>query len=58
MPGAAGKLYQQFAITIAITVCISGINALSLTPALCSLLLRPKRQAERKGFLGWFNPDF
>ena len=58
MPGAAGKLYQQFAITIAITVCISGINALSLTPALCSLLLRPKRQAERKGFLGWFNRTF
>ncbi len=46
MPGAAGKLYGQFAITIAISVCLSGINALSLSPALCSLLLRPKKEGQ------------
>lgn len=39
--GIAGKLYQQFAVTIAISVVISGIVALTLTPALCALLLKP-----------------
>jgi len=41
IPGMVGKLYQQFAITIAVSVLISAFVALSLTPALCSLLLRP-----------------
>lgn len=41
IPGIVGRLYQQFAITIAISVIISAFIALSLTPALCSLLLRP-----------------
>jgi len=41
IPGIVGKLYQQFAITIAISVLISAFVALSLTPALCMLLLRP-----------------
>ena len=41
MPGIVGRLYQQFAITIAISVLISAFVALSLTPALCSLFLRP-----------------
>ena len=41
IPGIVGRLYQQFAITIAISVLISAFVALSLTPALCSLLLRP-----------------
>jgi len=41
IPGIVGKLYQQFAITIAISVLISAFVALSLTPALCSLMLRP-----------------
>jgi HAE1 family hydrophobic/amphiphilic exporter-1 len=41
IPGIVGKLYQQFAITIAISVLISAFIALSLTPALCSLMLRP-----------------
>lgn len=41
IPGITGKLYQQFAITIAISVVISAFVALSLTPALCTLLLRP-----------------
>ncbi len=41
IPGIVGRLYQQFAITIAISVLLSAFVALSLTPALCSLLLRP-----------------
>ncbi|MBC6989691.1 efflux RND transporter permease subunit [Hymenobacter sp. BT491] len=46
IPGIVGKLYQQFAITIAISVVISAFVALSLTPALCSLLMRPTEQRE------------
>lgn len=60
LPGITGRLYQQFAITIAISVLISAFNALSLSPALCALILRPKR--ERRGFVGkalnWFNIIF
>jgi len=41
LPGIVGKLYQQFAVTIAISVLISAFVALSLTPALCSLFLKP-----------------
>ena len=41
IPGIVGRLYQQFAITIAISVLISAFVALSLTPALCTLMLRP-----------------
>ena len=40
IPGIVGKLYQQFAITIAVSVMISAFVAFSLTPALCTLLLR------------------
>ncbi len=43
IPGIVGRLYQQFAITIAISVILSAFIALSLTPALCTLLLRPTR---------------
>ena len=47
MPGITGQLYRQFALTIAFSVGISAINALTLSPALCAALLRPtpKRQA-------------
>ncbi len=47
IPGIVGRLYQQFAITIAISVLISAFIALSLTPALCSLFLQPRKQSER-----------
>ncbi|WEK21442.1 MAG: efflux RND transporter permease subunit [Candidatus Pedobacter colombiensis] len=47
IPGIVGRLYQQFAITIAISVMISAFIALSLTPALCSLLLKPTRPDEK-----------
>jgi HAE1 family hydrophobic/amphiphilic exporter-1 len=50
IPGIVGRLYQQFAITIAISVLISAFVALSLTPALCTLILRPRKLSkESKG---------
>jgi HAE1 family hydrophobic/amphiphilic exporter-1 len=63
IPGIVGRLYQQFAITIAISVILSAFIALSLTPALCTLLLRPsKPDKEKKGldklfasFNNWFD---
>jgi hydrophobic/amphiphilic exporter-1 (mainly G- bacteria), HAE1 family len=45
IPGITGKLYQQFAVTIAISVLLSAFNALTLSPALAALLLRPKKQS-------------
>jgi HAE1 family hydrophobic/amphiphilic exporter-1 len=51
IPGITGRLYQQFAVTIAISVLISAFNALTLSPALASLLLKPKEEGEKKGFL-------
>ncbi|HEX6739552.1 MAG TPA: efflux RND transporter permease subunit, partial [Vicinamibacteria bacterium] len=58
--GIQGRLNQQFAVTIAIAVVISAFNALSLSPALCALLLRPRREARgRLGrFFGAFNRGF
>ena len=60
MGGITGRLYQQFAVTIAISVCFSAFNALTLSPALAAKLLRPK--GESKSFLdpfyGWFNRIF
>ena len=45
IPGITGRLYQQFAVTIAVSVVISAFNALSLSPALCSLLLKPRQES-------------
>ena len=60
IPGITGSLYQQFAVTIAISVCISAFNALSLSPALASLILRPKTENRGPlgGFYKWFNAMF
>ena len=44
IPGITGRLYQQFAVTIAISVLISAFNALTLSPALCALLLKPGKE--------------
>lgn len=55
--GITGLLYRQFAITITLSVVISAFNALTLTPALSSLILKPKRKSE-KGFFGSFNRGF
>jgi len=54
IPGIVGRLYQQFAITIAISVLISAFIALSLTPALCSLLLKPAELTEKSRGINWF----
>lgn len=54
VPGIVGRLYQQFAITIAISVLISAFVALSLTPALCTLLLKPHKIDEKSGGLDRF----
>jgi len=60
IPGITGRLYQQFAVTIAVSVLLSAVNALTLSPALAALLLKPK---EPMGgvlgrFFGWFNGAF
>jgi len=52
IPGITGRLYQQFAVTIAISVLISAFNALTLSPALASLLLKPRDKEKKKGLLG------
>ena len=52
IPGITGRLYQQFAITIAISVMLSAFNALTLSPALAGLLLKPKKLT--RGPLGKF----
>jgi hydrophobic/amphiphilic exporter-1 (mainly G- bacteria), HAE1 family len=54
IPGIVGRLYQQFAITIAISVLISAFVALSLTPALCTMLLRPMHMDESSRGLNKF----
>ena len=56
MAGITGILYQQFAITIVVSVVVSSVNALSLSPALCSILL--KKPKPYKGPLGWFFGKF
>jgi HAE1 family hydrophobic/amphiphilic exporter-1 len=54
IPGIIGRLYQQFAITIAISVMLSAFVALSLTPALCTLLLKPSHITKKSRWLGKF----
>src|SRR5712691_11847255 len=60
IPGITGRLYQQFAVTIAISVLLSAFNALSLSPALAALLLRPRTQGRGllRRFFDWFNRSF
>ncbi len=55
--GVTGALYRQFAVTISVSVVISGVNALTLSPALCALLLRPPKKARFFAFR-WFNRGF
>jgi HAE1 family hydrophobic/amphiphilic exporter-1 len=60
--GITGRLYQQFALTIVISVMLSAFNALSLSPALAAMLLKPKEKNKSRGPLGkfydWFNHWF
>ena len=60
IPGITGRLYQQFAVTIAVSVIISAFNALTLSPALAALLLRPRKEARGPlgAFFRWFNRVF
>jgi multidrug efflux pump len=57
VPGITGQLYKQFAMTIAISVVISGVVALTLSPALAALLLKPGH-GEKRGFFKWFEATF
>lgn len=56
--GTVGQLYKQFALTISVSMALSAIIALSLTPALCALLLKPHNPDEVKGFVGRFIKRF
>jgi HAE1 family hydrophobic/amphiphilic exporter-1 len=60
IPGITGKLYQQFAVTIAISVLLSAFNALTLSPALAALLLKPRTESHGllRRFFDWFNRVF
>ncbi len=60
IPGITGRLYQQFALTIAISVILSAFNALTLSPALAALLLRPRKESlgPLGKFFEWFNRVF
>ncbi len=55
IPGLVGKLYNQFALTIAIAVGLSGINSMTMSPALCALLLRPTRESGKNAFFRGFD---
>jgi len=57
MPGLTGQMYKQFAVTISISVLISSVNALTLSPALCASLLKPGKSKPGKFFTG-FNKYF
>ncbi len=54
LPGTTGQLYKQFAITIVISVSVSGFIALTLTPAMCAVMLKHSPPPQR-GFFAWFN---
>lgn len=60
-PGAVGIIYQQFSLTMVVSILFSGFLALTLTPALCASFLKPIAKGhhdEKKGFFGWFNRKF
>jgi hydrophobe/amphiphile efflux-1 (HAE1) family protein len=52
IPGISGELFRQFAVTVSVSMLLSAINALTLSPALCGVLLRPHR-GRRRGLIGW-----
>jgi HAE1 family hydrophobic/amphiphilic exporter-1 len=60
IPGITGRMYQQFAVTIAVSVALSAFNALTLSPALAGMLLRPKKESRGPlgAFFRWFNRVF
>jgi len=63
IPGVTGQLYKQFALTVAVSTMFSALVALTLTPALCAILLKPHVEGEPRGgrlapFFKWFNGAF
>ncbi|MCE5980778.1 efflux RND transporter permease subunit [Pseudomonas sp. LF19] len=61
MKGSVGVIYQQFSVSMAVSILFSAFLALSLTPALCATLLKPIAKGshhEKTGFFGWFNRRF
>jgi len=52
IPGISGELFRQFAVTVSVSMLLSAINALTLSPALCGVLLRP-HHGRRRGLIGW-----
>ncbi|MFA5631281.1 MAG: efflux RND transporter permease subunit [Porticoccaceae bacterium] len=61
MSGSVGVIYEQFSVSLAVSILFSGFLALSLTPALCATLLRPVAKGdhhEKRGFFAWFNRRF
>jgi hydrophobe/amphiphile efflux-1 (HAE1) family protein len=52
IPGISGELFRQFAVTVSVSMLLSAINALTLSPALCGVLLRP-HHGPRRGLIGW-----
>jgi len=60
MSGSVGVIYRQFSLSLAVSILFSGFLALTFTPALCAVLLKPVPHGhhEKKGFYGWFNRRF
>jgi len=60
MSGSVGVIYQQFSLSLAVSILFSGFLALTFTPALCATLLKPVTAGhhDKKGFFGWFNRNF
>jgi len=58
LDGPVGVFYRQFSLTLAFSILISGINALTLTPVLCTIILKPHNANAKKGFLGKFFDKF
>ena len=60
MAGSVGVIYQQFSLSLAVSILFSGFLALTFTPALCATILKPIPQGhhEKTGFFGWFNRQF
>jgi hydrophobe/amphiphile efflux-1 (HAE1) family protein len=54
IPGISGQLFQQFAVTVSVSMVISAINALTLSPALCAIILKP-HHGPKRGLLGWIS---
>jgi hydrophobe/amphiphile efflux-1 (HAE1) family protein len=52
IPGISGELFRQFAVTVAVSMLLSAINALTLSPALCAVLLKP-HHGPKRGIIGW-----